>query len=58
MSSVCGLFGSDGPNAASDDISTTNEVRLGRLVRERYGVDYYTLDCYPLDKACCFLELK
>eukprot|EP01041_Mallomonas_annulata_P002726 gene2726-5372_t len=31
-----------------DDISTTNERTLGKLVREKYGTDFYIMDKYPL----------
>lgn len=31
-----------------DDISTTQEKHLGKLVKEKYGVDFYMLDKYPL----------
>lgn len=31
-----------------DDLSTPNEKLLGRLVKEKYGTDYYILDKYPL----------
>ncbi|KAJ9113559.1 hypothetical protein QFC20_001910 [Naganishia adeliensis] len=32
----------------SDDLSTENERWLGRLVKEKYGTDYYILDKFPL----------
>eukprot|EP00755_Sulcionema_specki_P016035 Sspe_Gene.10063::Locus_3371_Transcript_1_1_Confidence_1.000_Length_1957::g.10063::m.10063/K01876/DARS, aspS; aspartyl-tRNA synthetase len=31
----------------TDDLSTTNEKILGRLVKERYGVDFFILDWFP-----------
>jgi len=31
-----------------EDISTENERKLGALVKERYGVDFYIADRYPL----------
>lgn len=31
-----------------EDLSTANEKILGRLVREKYGTDFYILDKYPL----------
>lgn len=31
-----------------DDLSTENEKWLGRLVKEKYGTDYYILDKFPL----------
>ncbi|KAI6645871.1 Aspartate--tRNA ligase, cytoplasmic-like [Oopsacas minuta] len=31
-----------------DDLSTVNEKRLGKLVREKYDTDFYVLDKYPL----------
>jgi aspartyl/asparaginyl-tRNA synthetase len=31
----------------ADDLSTSFEKLLGRLVKERYGVDFYILDRYP-----------
>ena len=34
--------------AASDDLTTEEERVLGKLVRDRYGVDFYILDRYPL----------
>lgn len=30
------------------DINTENEKRLGRLVKAKYGTDYYILDKFPL----------
>ncbi|CAG2172290.1 unnamed protein product, partial [Oppiella nova] len=31
-----------------DDLSTTNEKLLGKLVREKYDTDFYILDKFPL----------
>lgn len=31
-----------------DDLSTTNEKKLGALVREKYKTDFYVLDKFPL----------
>ncbi|CAD2218263.1 aspartyl-tRNA synthetase [Angomonas deanei] len=33
--------------APTDDINTTNEKLLGKLVRERYGVDFFISDRFP-----------
>lgn len=33
---------------AEDDLSTPDEKLLGRLVRTKYGTDFYILDKYPL----------
>ncbi|TBU26483.1 aspartyl-tRNA synthetase, cytoplasmic [Dichomitus squalens] len=32
-----------------EDLSTRAEQRLGQLVKEKYGADYYILDKFPLD---------
>jgi aspartyl/asparaginyl-tRNA synthetase len=32
----------------TDDIDTTNEKRLGRIVAEKYETDFYILDKFPL----------
>ncbi|KAH9945653.1 aspartyl-tRNA synthetase cytoplasmic [Amylocystis lapponica] len=32
-----------------EDLSTRAEQRLGQLVKEKYGADYYVLDKFPLD---------
>lgn len=32
---------------ATDDINTTNEKLLGKLVKERYGVDFFISDRFP-----------
>lgn len=31
-----------------EDISTPNEKALGKLVKEKYGTDFYMMDKYPL----------
>ena len=31
-----------------EDLSTANEKFLGKLVREKYGTDFFMLDKYPL----------
>lgn len=31
-----------------EDISTTDERQLGRIVLEKYGTDFYIMDKYPL----------
>lgn len=35
------------PQSEHDDISTRAERRLGKLVKEKYGTDYYILDEFP-----------
>lgn len=37
----------DGRDVEDEDLSTTNEIRLGQLVREKYDTDYYVLDKFP-----------
>lgn len=37
----------DGREVEEEDLSTANEIRLGELVREKYGTDYYVLDKFP-----------
>ncbi|PHH62242.1 hypothetical protein CDD81_7302 [Ophiocordyceps australis] len=37
----------DGRDVAEEDLSTPDEMRLGQLVREKYGTDYYVLDKFP-----------
>ncbi len=32
-----------------ENLSTRAEQRLGQLVKEKYGTDYYILDKFPLD---------
>mmetsp|Transcript_24687 Transcript_24687/g.69288 ORF Transcript_24687/g.69288 Transcript_24687/m.69288 type:complete len:611 (-) Transcript_24687:1378-3210(-) len=32
-----------------DDLSTENEKKLGDIVREKYGTDFFFMDKYPLD---------
>ena len=34
--------------ADTDDINTENEKLLGRIIKERYGVDFYIVDRFPL----------
>ena len=34
--------------SADEDLTTEAEKTLGRMVKERYGVDFYILDRYPL----------
>lgn len=31
-----------------EDLSTANEKFLGKLVRQKYGTDFFMLDKYPL----------
>lgn len=33
----------------TDDLSTRAEVRLGQLVKEKYGADFYIIDKFPLE---------
>lgn len=43
-----GAITSDGePVGEMDDMSTENEKLLGRLVKEKYGTDYFILDKFP-----------
>ncbi|KAF4963413.1 hypothetical protein FSARC_8585 [Fusarium sarcochroum] len=37
----------DGRDVEEEDLSTPDEMRLGALVREKYGTDYYVLDKFP-----------
>lgn len=37
----------DGRDVEEEDLSTPDEMRLGQLVREKYGTDYYVLDRFP-----------
>lgn len=37
----------DGRDVEMEDLSTPDEIRLGQLVREKYGTDYYVLDRFP-----------
>jgi nondiscriminating aspartyl-tRNA synthetase len=37
----------DGRDVEEEDLSTPDEIRLGELVREKYGTDYYVLDRFP-----------
>ncbi|RPD63010.1 aspartate-tRNA ligase [Lentinus tigrinus ALCF2SS1-6] len=36
------------PREELDDIDTTNEKRLGRIVRAKYDTDYYIIDKFPM----------
>lgn len=43
-----GWRGEDGkPLPEDDDLRTRDEIRLGELVKEKYGTDYYVLDKFP-----------
>ena len=43
-----GWHGEDGkPLDEKEDWGTRDEIRLGELVREKYGTDYYILDKFP-----------
>ncbi len=33
---------------AGQDLSTPHEKALGKLVKEKYGTDFYMMDKYPL----------
>jgi aspartyl-tRNA synthetase len=37
-----------------DDLSTAVEIRLGELVKEKHGADFYILDQYPASKFSNF----
>lgn len=37
----------DGRDVPMEDLATPDEMRLGELVREKYGTDYYVLDKFP-----------
>lgn len=37
----------DGRDVEMEDLSTPDEIRLGQLVKEKYGTDYYVLDRFP-----------
>ena len=32
-----------------DDLSTENEKRLGKIVKEKYGTDFYIMYRYPME---------
>ncbi|KUL87586.1 hypothetical protein ZTR_04551 [Talaromyces verruculosus] len=34
--------------AADEDLHTRDEIRLGELVKEKYGTDYYIIDKFPV----------
>jgi aspartyl-tRNA synthetase len=36
------------PLPEDDDLHTRDEIRLGELVKEKYGTDYYILDKFPV----------
>ncbi|EIN13689.1 aspartate-tRNA ligase [Punctularia strigosozonata HHB-11173 SS5] len=43
------LLAEDGvPREELDDIDTTNEKRLGRIVKAKYDTDYFIIDKFPL----------
>ncbi|KAL4863554.1 hypothetical protein BDV12DRAFT_206395 [Aspergillus spectabilis] len=37
------------PLPEDQDLGTRDEIRLGELVKEKYGADYYVLDKFPVD---------
>ena len=41
------ILGADEQMAPTDDINTTNEKKLGGLVKQRYGVDWFVSDRFP-----------
>lgn len=48
MLNESGWLTEDGtPLPEDEDLHTRDEVRLGELVREKYGTDYFILDKYP-----------
>lgn len=45
----CALLREAGiPQDEYDDLSTENEKKLGNLVKQKYGTDFYFMDKYPL----------
>lgn len=44
------ILAADEQMAVTDDINTTNEKKLGGLVKQRYGVDWFVSDRFP--SAC------
>jgi aspartyl-tRNA synthetase len=36
------------PAKVDEDLSTPHEKELGRIVKEKYGTDFYIMDKYPL----------
>lgn len=36
------------PLPENEDLGTTDEVQLGRVIKEKYGTDYYVLDKFPV----------
>ncbi|KAG6292798.1 hypothetical protein E4U09_003276 [Claviceps aff. purpurea] len=51
------MLRADGRDVPMEDLSTPDEIRLGELVREKYGTDYYVLDKFPAS-ARPFYTLK
>ncbi|PLB41514.1 aspartyl-tRNA synthetase, cytoplasmic [Aspergillus candidus] len=48
MLNASGWRDEDGnPLPGDEDLSTRDEIRLGQLVKEQYGTDYYVLDKFP-----------
>ena len=44
-----GWTGEDGkPLPLNEDIGTTDEIQLGRVIKQKYGVDYYIIDKFPV----------
>ncbi|KAL9053971.1 MAG: hypothetical protein Q9162_004461 [Coniocarpon cinnabarinum] len=44
-----GWKGEDGkPLPVNEDIGTRDEIQLGRVIKEKFGVDYYIIDKFPL----------
>lgn len=37
----------DGCDVEEEDLATADEIRLGQLVREKFGTNYYVLDKFP-----------
>ncbi|KAK8854502.1 hypothetical protein IAR55_003241 [Kwoniella newhampshirensis] len=38
----------DGPDVEEEDLSTPDEIRLGELVHQKYGADFYIVDRLPI----------
>lgn len=36
-----------------DDLSTENEKKLGKLVKEKYSTDFYIMYRYPMEVCTC-----
>lgn len=48
MLNETGWTNEDGkPLPLNEDIGTTDEIQLGRVIKEKYGVDYYIIDKFP-----------